>query len=60
MPSPGAGPAPWESWTAAEWERRRARAAAYLATDPGWIVGPSVVTMYERGRDRARTREASA
>lgn len=45
---------PPEDWTAEDWEAHRARAAAYLAIDPGWIVGPAVVAMFEAGRDRAR------
>lgn len=51
--------APWRSWSAAEWERRAEHARKYLATDPGWVVGPEVVLMYERGAERARTREAA-
>jgi hypothetical protein len=45
-------PAPHDSWTAEQWEELRDRAAAYLATDPGWIVGPAVVAQAE-GRIRA-------
>ena len=41
-------PPPWLTWTKAEWEARRDRAAAYLATDPTWKVGPDVVAFYDR------------
>lgn len=46
-----------DGWTSEQWEAARAKAAAYLASDPKWIVGPAVVQMYERGRDAARARE---
>lgn len=36
-------PPPWKSWTAEQWQAHRDRAAAYLVTDPGWIVGPAVI-----------------
>lgn len=49
-----------DDWTADEWEQHRAHAAAYLATDPKWVVGPDMVAFYERGRDRARAAEAAA
>lgn len=46
-----------DGWSADQWEAARARAAAYLATDPKWIVGPAVVQMYKHGRDVALARE---
>lgn len=36
-------PPPWKSWTAEQWQTHRDIAAAHLAKDPGWIVGPAVV-----------------
>lgn len=60
MSRPAQPPAPHESWSAAEWQARAEHAAAYLATDPGWIVGPAVVRMYQRGAERARESEALA
>lgn len=39
------GAPPWTRWSLEEWTAYRDRAAAYLARDPGWIVGPAVVSM---------------
>lgn len=60
MSRPAQPPAPCESWSAAEWQAGADHAAAYLATDPAWIVGPAVVAMYQRRADQAREREAAA
>ena len=53
-------PAASEEWSSAEWEKRWARAAAYLATDPKWVVGPAVVAMYATGMLAAEARERDA
>jgi uncharacterized protein CbrC (UPF0167 family) len=42
-----AGEPPWKSWGIEEWLAHRDHAAAYLATDPGWLVGPAVVAHAE-------------
>ena len=47
-----------DSWSAAEWAAAYERAAAYLAKDPRWVVGPAVVKMYLIGLRNAEALEA--
>lgn len=49
--------APYESWSAAEWEARADHAEAFLAKHPDWKVGPDVVRMHRRRAELARQRE---
>ena len=49
-----------DGWSAMEWRAAYERAAAYLATDPKWVVGPAVVAMYRVGWQRARAGEQAS